>query len=354
MKTALVLLAATLLSAPAFASKARVTALGGSSQVTDVQDIFEKPSYLGKFGEFATIEMGDSTIGGAVDAEGGFVKNHGDAKLGFYLGRKSAYTNGYRAALGMLGQENPFEVLYGWKNGDMNLGASFSYSNSDKKAAKTKQSAMGIRVGAYTDMWDASLIMGLGSSAEDNSTAGSEKKATGTSGMAINAGYNINENLYGTFVYATDGFKYEVAGVEAAAQDFSRMNLGLSSGWKKDGVHFFYGANYNTDTTTYKKTTPSTNDGKKDVTTTLPVHFGMEADANTWLTLRSSLSQNVFLSSVKAMDGDADTVANNTTAALGAGLKFGKLTVDGSMSAGTTGTLTLDNVLTNASLTYMF
>ena len=58
MKKLLVLAALTMAAAPAMASKARLTALGNSEQLTDAQGIFSKPSNLTSLGNWATAEIG--------------------------------------------------------------------------------------------------------------------------------------------------------------------------------------------------------------------------------------------------------------------------------------------------------
>jgi hypothetical protein len=339
MKTALLFLAAALMAAPtAMASKARTAALSESAWVGDVQDIFANPAFLMEYGEFMTIETGAG--------EAGFSKNYGEAKLGFYLGRQSADTAAFRAGAGVLGQENPFEVFYAAKAGDMTWGASFTHSSTERKSTKDKQSTMGMRVGAFNDMWDIGLNMGLGSTAEDNATVGAEKKYKGTSGMTISAGYNVSESLYAHISNYASGFQLDVGGQKAAEQEMTGTTIGVASGWKKDGVEFFYGADYEMATNNNKFANTKTE------TTNLPVHFGIEAEAASWLTLRASASQTVLMSSSKTTGGEADSNADNTTAALGAGLKFGKLTIDGAMSASVvdfTGSL-----MTNTALTYMF
>ena len=94
--------------------------------------------------------------------------------------------------------------------------------------------------------------------------------------------------------------------------------------------------------------------------THLPFIIGVEADAASWLTLRASAKQNVILGSSKVNQGDSTTIKNNTTVALGAGLKFNKFTLDSTLAAGSVpatagnGSIDANNLMANASLTYMF
>ena len=139
MKHLLLVSAVTMMSVSAMASKARLTSLGFGTndynQFVDTQNVFQNPSHLHMMGEWATFEMGPTTnTSTTLGAEGGFVRSMDDAKYGFYLGRKSTFTSEARSQTGYLGQENPFEIMYASKSADMNWGASFNYSNSDKKS----------------------------------------------------------------------------------------------------------------------------------------------------------------------------------------------------------------------------
>ena len=93
----------------------------------------------------------------------------------------------------------------------------------------------------------------------------------------------------------------------------------------------------------------------------LPVTFGFEADATSWLTLRGSVGQNVILNNRKN-GANKSSDANTTTVNGGATLNFGKLAVDGlvgtTSSAGVAGTkngvLSTSNLLTRVGVTYNF
>lgn len=95
------------------------------------------------------------------------------------------------------------------------------------------------------------------------------------------------------------------------------------------------------------------------------MYAGVEADAASWLTLRASLSQSVLIGTNKVNDAVTNVSTRDesgmadTTAALGAGLKWGKATVDGSLRAGTNGNFGLGDsgstgFMTQVSLNYNF
>ncbi|MFN8369406.1 MAG: hypothetical protein U0T83_02140 [Bacteriovoracaceae bacterium] len=106
----------------------------------------------------------------------------------------------------------------------------------------------------------------------------------------------------------------------------------------------------------------------------LPLTFGLEAPALTWLTLRGSVTQNLFSSTTNSYGNGVvkkkKSMNNTTSVNAGASLIFGAISVDGvvglsdtslnftspsSTSAGTkNGVLNLDDLLTRVSLSYYF
>lgn len=352
-KTTMIIAGLMMVSGTAMASKARMTALGNAKHLTDVQTVFGKPANMHDLSDLVTFEMGDSTLNGANDAEGGFLRTHGDAKLGFYLGHAAGsqlFMRGLSNAAttaDVIMPENTFHVLYGAKSGDMAWGLDFHYSASDKKTTKQKQSSMGITLGAQTDMWDASLQMGLGGGAQNDFTAGAESKFTPTSGMVL-AGSYMMDSMKLWAEYTTVGAKTEEAGAEVFKREDTTTEIGVVNSMKQDANNFFYGASYKMSTENDKLASSKTD------STTLPVLIGAEVDAASWLTLRASVTQNVLLGSTKTTGGESDTIANNTTTAFGAGMKFNKSAFDFTMATGNTGNFNLDTVGANASYTYNF
>lgn len=352
----------TLVSASAFASKARLTALGGAAHISDAQTFTTQPADIHEVPDYVTLEFGETVsstatatdntadAAGNPNAEGGFVKSMGESKFGVYLGRQSesmALRQAFNAATGgtVPTMENPIELMYGAKTGDIKWGASFVYSNSDDKDANTKQSAMGARFGARKDAWDASIILGLGSNAED-----ATHKYKGTTGIKVTGGYSLNDNTYLFGSYKMDGFKGELSGNEVTDTSVNELALGFVNSWKVDGGSFFYGATlvqYNQDD---KKTTAD----DKVTEMTLPFLIGVEADASSWLVLRGSVTQNVLISSEKDSGVDNGTVANSTTVAAGAGIKFNKMMLDMTLTSASNGALGSDDIGGNAALTYTF
>jgi hypothetical protein len=410
MKKLLLIAALASLSNPAFASKARVTALGNADHLVDPQTAFDNPAHLTLMGDYVTFEAGPSNATTNVtpgtttwadysnglyanpNAEGGFTRSAGDAKWGAYLGRKSPFTDAYRRAFGFKQQDNPIELQYAMK-GAVGWGVALNYSTSDKKSSTAasqtdvaqKQTAAGIRLGAVADMWEAFAVVGLVSTAEgtigtqvlrgdgnangvidlgDYATnagdftavgADSTAKYKGTTGFKVGGAYKM-ENLHAYLKYYQDGFKYEGASTTFNNLEVtqSQADLGVIDHNKLDGGQWFYGAAVQMYTAKQAFTAAEV----KTTATYLPFLVGVEYDAASWLTLRASAIQNVLLGSTKTeatgLSGDADTIANNTKVAAGLGLRLGKWAADGSWAAQTTGAVNTTNFLTNVGLTYMF
>ncbi|HPI40124.1 MAG TPA: hypothetical protein PLJ21_04925 [Pseudobdellovibrionaceae bacterium] len=333
MKKSLLLAALTLMSASAFASSARVSALQSAAHLSDATKVLTNPDEATKYGEWALFEFGATAA-----ANGGFVRGSADSAWGFYLGNND--TDLTRSA-GFLALENPFNVFYGAKAGDMTWGLGLLYSNSDKKTTSKKQTAQVLTASMTMGDWDASLKFGLANTADGAGATTDTYK--GKSLMDIKAGYKM-DNLY--FYGQIKSSEKEVNTGAAVVTKGSVTKLGVVNSMKKDGADFFYGAAYSM----------TSNDvgGTKTDTTEMPVIIGVEADAASWMVLRASLTQNVLLGTTKTTV--EDTTADNTTVAAGLGMKWNKWTLDGVLSAGTTGNFGLDgaNFMSNASLTYMF
>lgn len=363
MNKLLVIAAVTLASASAFASKARMTSLSDSRQLVDTQTIFVNPADLNLMGTWATFETGatNSTTDNTTQpqAEAGFARAMGDSRWGFYLGHTGVATATRTQAIGAqatLGssfplEENPINLFYSAKAGDIGWGLGLNYSNSDMKDSG-KQSALGLAGGMRMGAWDASLDLGLTDTAQFGAS-GAETKWTGKASADLRAGYTMDAwYFYGQ--YAMGGGKVDASGTTTHDIENSTIDVGFVNSTKVDGGEFFWGAQYAMQT----KNDKATGNDKKEYTN-LPVVIGIEADAASWLVLRGSITQTVLLSSSKTTPvggaaGDTTTFANDTTVAAGAGIKFNKFTLDAGLAASTTGQINGNNLLTNAGLTYNF
>lgn len=279
MKKVLVI-ALALASVNAFASRARVQALGNSPQLVDTQTVYSNPADILVLGDYVNFESG-TTTGGAenVNAEGMITRSMGDSKLGLGLGHQ--YKNasavwGLRALSGVAGivsQQNPVSLFYGVKMNDMLIGGSLVYSNYNDKQNNIKESSSGLRLGLRTGNWDAKLGLGLG-----NNFDGGADKFKGTLGVSGGVGYMMDD-IYLNGSFSSAGFKVENAsGAEKSTLDDSSLTVGALKSVKKDGNELFYGISLVSAKRKTNTTLPSVSE-KTTTTLDLPLTVGMEVDA---------------------------------------------------------------------------
>lgn len=369
MKKLLVLAALTMAAAPAMASKARLSALGNAAHLVDTQTIFVNPADLNFSGDLATLEMGDNvtTVGGGAvtranpKAEGGFTKTLSWGKVGAYLGHRNdtatAFVDGVNAKLPgatseiLLTEQNPLDLFYGSDMMGMKWGFDFHYSNSkiDNGTAVQKENTMGLSAGVRNDIWNAYLILGLNGKTE------SDLAAAGTPQLQSKGLYKVGGGYWFDSIYAFANYEYAkgtstVAGTDADITK-NAYEVGMVNNHKMEAGNFFYGISY-LSSEIKTETTPT----NKTNVTGLPLVVGMELDAASWLTLRGSVKQTVLMgeNKVAAATTTKSNLANDTTVAVGAGLKWNKITLDGTLAGSTTGNVNANALLANASLTYMF
>lgn len=338
MKKLIVFAAAAVMASPAFASKARITALGNSRQLNDVQYVFDRPYLLNETAEQLTMEWGN-TSGNTPKAEAGIFTKIGEGMFGLYLGRQGLLTTVTDVPLA---QQNPINLLYGSKAGDIAWGLNFGYSNGKDDATDLKSNSMDLTVGAATGAWEVELGMSLGAKAE-NATESAEVK----SDMNLGVGYDLNETQHAYFTYNTHKWEEDV-GAGDSSEEKTTMELGyINTLVKTDDANFFYGVAYNTS---------KIKDGVE--TMALPVWMGVEATATSWMTLRASVKQSVLINEEKAANGDKsdlDSIDFNA----GAGIKLGKGMLDATFGTAKAGHVSFsdggtDDFLANVSYTYMW
>lgn len=424
MKKAILLAAVASLSSPAFASKARINALQDSVHLVDTQTVFRNPADVAILPDHVSIEWGGpSNTSSTGNAEGGFFRSWDEMKWGMYFGRKSPFTTTYRAnpftvqtglteptsatsvfnfgsanamtsdGAGVFqGQDNPLELFWAMK-GDVNLGASLSYSDSGQTRAistlpadatqlvESSQQSVGVRLGAAADVWDAYANIGLLSRAKTASRSSLGSLSTDTTadykgemGYKIGGSY-VMDTLYFHGNYATDGAKVTQTNEGSDREENKRtvqvVTVGVINQNKFEGGEFFYGASV-VQTNLKHDFTNVGNNAATDVSyklsaLRLPVVAGVEVDANAWLTLRGALSQDLPISYGKldTTRGTAETSSSrssntaNTAVTAGLGVKFGKMMFDGFLKASNSATNGGefgfdDRFLSQASVTYLF
>lgn len=378
-KNALVIAGLALLSTNAFASKARVQAMGqdatrGSEYIADSRNVFRNPAALNETKNYLVTEWGsalNADAGDAPRAEGGFFREMGAFNYGLYLGNdgvNSTSVNGTavnrsQAAGAFLAHDNALDLFIA---GDMGVkwGARLHYAGSKDEATQTapafekKHSAFGLGLGVVAGAAEGYVNVDISDKSTGATLSNDEYKTKPS--YLVGGSYTLNE--YTLFAsYEMTKADVRLANVSTSVKA-SEIVAGVGRTMEINPTARVFG-----DVKVSMASEENKAEAGKRKNNTLPVTLGMEADATSWLTLRGSVSQNVFLNQTKLANGKKRTNANETAVNAGATLNFGKLKVDGLIGtsaasrAGTiaasgtnAGTLTTDNLMTRVAVSYWF
>ena len=355
------------LSTSAFASKARLEALGqdddrGSFYVEDSRNIFRNAAKVNTHKNYITTEWGIASANDSAatpQAEGGFFREMGSFNYGVYMGSDIDAQNSNRT--NYQAHDNALDLFFG---GDMGVewGARIHYANGSTENAgthKLEHSNFGLGLGMMMGDIEGYANIILSDESKGGASAGDKFEANG---LNLGASYNLNGTKF--YVdYDKSGYD-DTVGSNKEEQTDTVLTVGVgrihevsSTARLNMDVAFVSEKDENKD----PSATPSTTETKE---TKLPVTLGFEADATSWLVLRGSISQNVIINKreVKTATTSKNTKADTTVVNAGATLNFGKLKVDGSIGTDTSatntgtegGTLRLDNLMTRVGVTYWF
>lgn len=394
------------LSTSAFASKARMEALGqgtgGSLYLEDTRRIFVNPAHLNNLKNYVVTEWGeagaaDST--NAPNAEGGFFREMGNFAYGLYVGNTEDAQNSIRKAsatgyggrttldLGNAATLKQTDSLDFFFAGDMGVqwGARLHYAKNssettgDPSAANNfekSQSAFGLGLGITMGALDVYTNLDL----TDKSEGGVAKADKFEADLGLNLGASYTFGGMTAFVdYSKVGAEY--AEFQSATSTFTDMTEQTTIAVGVAKIHevsstavVVFDMRYamisgeDKDQTSATVTNTYEMDEKK-----LALTVAFETDATSWLTLRGSVSQNLpVLSAIETKSNVGGTASatvkktdsDTTSVNAGATLSFGKLKVDGTIGttgvsrAGTAsasnGVLSLDNLMTRVGVHYWF
>lgn len=377
MKKLLLIVGAMLMVSSAHASKARMEALQqgkmGSDFLTDTRNVFSNPAAINDLGQYLILEWGQRTAGvttgdsqSAPKPEGGFFTKHNDIAWGLYLGNENdQVTDGRNApGVGLLVPDNNFEVFVG-SQAAVKWGASLFYGASQNDVSATinqKESLMGVRGGVVADQYEVGLTYVITDSSK-GITGSADTEWKGKNEMALYGIYHLGVgDVY--LGYVTGGGDYTANATTAAV---TMKTSDTYVGWAKqfavkENGFWFYSINYDMNTIL--------DDGTiKHTYNHVPVTLGYEGKANSWLTLRGSVAQDVFMNEEKdstvARKDLKNSRSNTTTVAAGATIGFDTTKVDfviGDMATGTfhTGNSTAaagnpaNGMFSRVSMTYNF
>jgi hypothetical protein len=359
----------------------------GSLYVQDSRNVFRNAAHVNTFKNYVVTEWGTNAVATADSAsnpraEGGFFREMGAFSYGVYLGNHNDAEEGVRMVAqggyagstttdfgntGFQGYDNPIDLFFG---GDMGIqwGARLSYAKGETdtgtSTAKTEHSAMGLGLGILMGDLEAYASMKLKDESKGNGTTTDAKWEGG--GMQVGVGYNLGD-LRVFADYAKQDAEYtSAAGASKNETEQTSMVFGVAKTHEvSSSSRVWYSASYNNTKGEDKDGTTATNNQER-TDTQLKLNVGMEAEANSWLTLRGSVEGPVIINEreTKTTTTDKRTLGNQVLVNAGATLSFGKLKIDGSVGttdfnrAATTqskkGTLATDNLMTRVAVHYWF
>jgi hypothetical protein len=381
MKNILLVGTALMMLAPlAFASKARLQALGedkdGSLYISDYRNAFINPAEVNKLSNQVIFEWGDSgkTLGNASldtdsrpKAQGGFFHTLPNGmKTGFILGDESDVaaltrilsSNGGTSAVGfMQTADNVLDFfLAGNNNVNWGLDAYYTKSKSETTGSRYDQHSYGVRLGASKDAWSSFALVSLGAdaSAPDLSNAPTYK---GKLGFRIGGGYDLNNENKAFALYESYAWKQASNALAERQASFNKAVVGIGHTKKVTDSSTLF-AKINGELVNIKLNAVASTVEATINRLVIPVTVGYEFTATDWLVLRGSVVQNLY-GTVKDQGlaanfstangatirslayarygtsingtGGKKTINNSTNVDAGMTLKFGKLELDGSI-----------------------
>lgn len=378
MKKQLVLgLGLAVLAAPAFASKARLQALGestnGSFYINDNRNVFLNSAQVNNHKDLVTLEWGTGagTEGGdnTPNAEGGVFKTMNNMVFGVQLGRGLSFNTAAETtedtATTVLDASNAIDLFVGGDAG-FKWGANLTYakSNDENKATPSKAEAqvIDLNLGAIFGETTVYVKGGVLGSSKDTKLAAAYNVERSAS-YEVGASHQINAyTVFGQ--YSMNEFKNKKGTKTTLDQSNLVVGVGRNDKISDKTVMFTKLQASQIQNELKKEATAGSNSNA--TTYEVPVVFGLEHDAASWLTLRGSVSQNLWSKAKDKTKKTENTVANSTNVNAGATLKFGELAFDGVIGtdnnndAGTgsttteKGILSTDNLMTRVSMTYRF
>lgn len=360
----------------ASASTARLADLNGAiTPDTDIQEAFDSPAKLWNFEDAILIEYGANQTGligttAAPRAQGAIVRTNGDSKLGLWFGRQSETILNFASGAGQgtganlsqanaLYLDNPINFVYAEKGETLNWGVGLFYANSkDQKGSdQFKKNVMELKLSVVAAEWTAAVTQSLGAKIEaiGDDLAGSNQQAMTLKKFSkISAQYDFDDLSIAGSYQSADGKLTNPNGSNLWEVETSNMILAFENKLKTETAHLFYGIGINVDLFWQKTGTESKRESSYQ-----PIWFGLEADAVSWLTLRSAYKQNfMFFDTSKVSTGatvtDSKAGASTNTVTAGAAFRFDQTTIDFNWSVATSGSLSTADFGTNAALTYTY
>jgi len=348
----LVFIALFLISCASLASRARLISLQSQYQFLDTEQIFSFPTKLSELKYFVTAESGKTTplkaseaayaVGTAsVDATTSI--GVGIGRQSMLLGKQKDFFNQTTAEAFTLSQ-NPVHLLWSTKKDGESFALKFFNSSYRNKVTEESENSLTVGAGARIFSY-MSLAFDYG--------------LFSRTVLAGNKVLHINHAMSGNLMYEADGLslflKAEAfqgrqanAGTEVNSIDYQQFDLEFLDTTNVNEYLFFYQLGIIVSQLKNNFT------GVRQRINQLPITLGIESRIKEWLKLRASIKQTAFLNKAE----EISAAENETQAAVGLGILYDRLTIDGVMT-GLTGQnanaqFSANDFLSQVSLTYFY
>jgi hypothetical protein len=285
-------LALAVVSSPAFATTARLQALGeganGSYYIQDNRNMFLNPAQIVQYKKKLMIETAGK--------EASFINTFGDFTY--------SATVGHEEPSSIFSPSNAIEVGVSGE-GSMNWGLAVNHGGSSANKLNTWLARFGVGQGAWNVFGNVGLY------GKQLNLLGAEVKAK--SNISVGATYAMdNMTVFGRFA---------TGNVDNAGSEVKKSGYGAGLGYKKEmtkSTNLFSRVEVGSETTTIA--------GAESKGWNVPMTIGAETQALSWLAVRGSVAHNLFAQT---------TSANTTLVAAGLGMTFGDLSIDALVADGT-------------------
>jgi hypothetical protein len=365
-KQLIVALGLAVIAAPAFASKARLQALGedtnGSFYINDNRNIFLNAANVNNHKDLVTFETGSETDDDANDsasaprAEGGVFFGNGNLVYGVQLGNESNTSNLLRTWSQTNTEQNNIDLFVGGDAG-MKWGANLTYGQTAESSDNGgDQSVMRTKLGVIAGDLEGFANINIKNKSESESGGEFEGKM----GYQIGGAYSMNAYKFFAEYRSIEG---EDKAADADAEiGLLRIGAGRTDKLNDKATLFtkFEVSREKLNAETASAGAAISTDGEDQITTNLPLTIGLEYDAASWLAVRGSIAQSIY-SDKSIKDNSNENLADTTVVNLGATLKFGEMSVDGVVGnndgttiadSGTNGSLRTDSLMSRVSVSY--
>ncbi len=360
----LLLLTLSLSSLLAQASKARVQSLANSFHLLDAQSVYRRPIDLIYLDNFVVLESGvtaATSINDNAEAMLSYTYNN-NRHIALSFGHQDRAVVDSRNFINLLSgsafvlAQNPLYVFYAVDDSITSYAVGISYSaKNEKKLTNLKESSVGISLGVEMGKFQVNSVF-----VPINSTSASAGKQFEGGGYSQVTGSYLSDQTLFEFTYAVSKSRLATeAGAVIEDHIKDEFTLGLVDSNSQHANNFFWGAQI-ISTRINCKINLSATCNKTFSRSILPVWFGIEAQANDWLSLRGAVKQSFLASLTDAVGypagavADITAAANDTVVSMGLGFNFKSMAVDGTLSTASTQVLNTANFLSQVGLTYSF